>query len=623
MRTLTDLQMRTDPDSTLKLVELLHHAAIEAEDEGMQAYALNSRAVAFYLKGESFEALQAWREMLELYERTGNTRGMAGANTNLAMIFQSQGENRKAVDYYTRAIRGFQETGDQDGMATLYNNISGIYLLEEDTAQALTYAERSLAIRKELGQLKEQALVLANMSTIYAQKGREALALQKLRESLRLSEQAEYTHGIAEAWAGIGRILQMQGANDSALFYLEKAMEVQTESNDKNGLAETQIGMASLLTKMGRHDEAISTSLQALRWAAGAGRKGIQKSASHLLYQAYKEAGDPEQALAWYEQASALSDSLRSGEVRKGLAQFEFRKEMMADSVRTVQQAQARLEKQHRTRQTSYWLGSVMVLVFFGGVFRYQQLRRTHRLVKAEKDRSEVLLLNILPLTVANELKEKGLAEPRYFPNATILFTDFHDFTRIGKKLSPTDLVEELKICFMAFDQIIGAYTIEKIKTIGDAYMCASGLSDTEHSKPVDIIHAALDMQAFIIQRKLEREGRGLAAFEMRAGVHTGPVVAGIVGVKKFQYDIWGDTVNTASRMESSGEVGRVNISEATYRAVVGSQLSVVGQGAGSRTTDNQQLTTPAFAFTPRGKVQAKGKGDMEMYFVERNEHAA
>nr|MBP6697335.1 adenylate/guanylate cyclase domain-containing protein [Flavobacteriales bacterium] len=228
--------------------------------------------------------------------------------------------------------------------------------------------------------------------------------------------------------------------------------------------------------------------------------------------------------------------------------------------------------------------------------------------------RSDELLLNILPEEVAEELKSKGHADAKHFDNVTILFTDFKGFTSVAEQLSPTELVEELNTCFKAFDGIITARGIEKIKTIGDAYMCAGGLPVPSSSTPAGVVQAALEMQAFMIARKQERDAQGKPAFEMRVGIHTGPVVAGIVGVKKFAYDIWGDPVNIASRMESSGEVGQVNISESTYalvkHVVVSSQLSGTG---GQLTTDNRQL----FVFTPRGKVQAKGKGEMEMYFVQ------
>ncbi|MBL0127618.1 MAG: hypothetical protein IPP83_09175 [Flavobacteriales bacterium] len=228
--------------------------------------------------------------------------------------------------------------------------------------------------------------------------------------------------------------------------------------------------------------------------------------------------------------------------------------------------------------------------------FEGEVVLRTREL-REEKQRSDDLLLNILPSDVAEELKAKGHAEAKHFEQVTILFTDFKGFTEASEKLSPQELVEELNTCFMAFDHIITARGIEKIKTIGDAYMCAGGLPDPKTSSPEDVVRAGLEMQAFMIDRKKERDAAGLFSFEMRVGIHTGPVVAGIVGVKKFQYDIWGDTVNTASRMESSGEVGQVNISGATYALVV-------------------EQASRLFTFTPRGKVQAKGKGEMEMYFV-------
>jgi adenylate cyclase len=233
------------------------------------------------------------------------------------------------------------------------------------------------------------------------------------------------------------------------------------------------------------------------------------------------------------------------------------------------------------------------------------------------KKRSDELLLNILPAEVANELKAKGHADAKHFENVTILFTDFKGFTEASEKLSPQELVEELNTCFKAFDQIITARGIEKIKTIGDAYMCAGGLPVPSSSTPAGVVLAALEMQAFMVTRKKERDALGKPAFEMRAGIHTGPVVAGIVGVKKFQYDIWGDTVNTASRMESSGEVGQVNISEATYALV----KDVVADDVASNhrvDPNGGVIDRRAFTLTPRGKVQAKGKGQMEMYFVRQ-----
>lgn len=223
-----------------------------------------------------------------------------------------------------------------------------------------------------------------------------------------------------------------------------------------------------------------------------------------------------------------------------------------------------------------------------------RSLKDKNRLIEEERERSDELLRNILPANIAAELKQYGQATTRKYEEATVLFSDFKNFSKIAEQLSPEELVEELDRCFKGFDFIIGHYEeIEKIKTIGDAYMCASGLNDRK-VMPGNMIKAALEMQEFLEEQKQEKIRLGKPYFEARIGVHTGPVVAGVVGVTKFAYDIWGDTVNIASRMETNSQPGRVNISEATYN-----------------------LVKYQFECEYRGKMQAKNKGMIDMYFVK------
>ncbi len=339
------------------------------------------------------------------------------------------------------------------------------------------------------------------------------------------------------------------------------------------------------------------------------------------LSKSYKVRSEVHQVMGEYGAAledhiayKALSDTIFNQERDKQITQkavaYEFeKKEAVTRAEQEKKDALSAEELQRKELQRNALLG----FGAFGLIFAMVDMRRRQR-IKQEHARSEALLLNILPAEVAKELKDSGAAQARHFDTATILFTDFKGFTQLSEKVSAAELVAELNTCFRAFDGLMEKYHVEKIKTIGDAYMAAGGLPDPKHGSASDVVLAALEMQAFMKHHKEEREATGRPYFEMRVGIHSGPVVAGIVGVKKFQYDIWGDTVNTASRLETSGEVGQVNISEATYLLVKDAIVSSPRSGADRRAaiSDRQR-----FVFTPRGKVQAKGKGEMAMYFVE------
>ena len=219
--------------------------------------------------------------------------------------------------------------------------------------------------------------------------------------------------------------------------------------------------------------------------------------------------------------------------------------------------------------------------------------RKDKRTIHTEREKSERLLLNILPADVARELKEHGRTRPQRYESASVLFTDFEGFTQIAAELSPEELIGELDRCFSYFDQVSERYGLEKLKTIGDSFMCAGGIPVTNRTHAVDCVLAALEIQAFMNRMKEIKAEQGLPYWELRLGIHSGPLVAGVIGEKKFAYDVWGDTVNTASRLESGGVAGRVNVSSETHA-----------------------LVRDFFECEYRGRVPAKHKGEVDMYFV-------
>lgn len=233
-------------------------------------------------------------------------------------------------------------------------------------------------------------------------------------------------------------------------------------------------------------------------------------------------------------------------------------------------------------------------LRFARSLYMLEQIinKRTEDLI-IEKEKTEALLANVLPKNTASEIMEKGKATKIKYNFVTVLFSDIQGFTKIAEEMNPEVLIDELDKFFFYFDSVVEKFGIEKIKTIGDAYMCAGGIPEKNRTNPVEVILAALEMKGYMKKLKETSELEGMKYWDIRIGIHTGTVVAGVVGQKKLSYDIWGDTVNTASRMESSGEAGKINISGTTY-----------------------EFVKEFFTCEYRGKMPVKYKGELEMYFV-------
>jgi PAS domain S-box-containing protein len=224
-----------------------------------------------------------------------------------------------------------------------------------------------------------------------------------------------------------------------------------------------------------------------------------------------------------------------------------------------------------------------------------QEIKKKNLELAVEKKRSDELLLNVLPYETAEELKKFGKARPKQYELTSVLFTDFVGFSKIAETISPEQLITELDNYFIRFDEIIARYKLEKIKTIGDSYMCAGGIPVANRRNPFEVVLAGLDIQMLMAKINTEQIAENKTVWKLRLGIHSGDLITGVVGEMKFAYDIWGDTVNTASRIESSGEAGKVNISGSTY-----------------------EIIKDYFDCSYRGKIQAKNKGEIDMYFVER-----
>ncbi len=384
---------------------------------------------------------------------------------------------------------------------------------------------------------------------------------------------------------------------DSADYYFGKAEQIINASNRNISYRSTFFTRyGQFLMRHGYKKEAIEKFTRAYDLSESdvyPGRFEFMLTPCRNLELLYGETGNYKKAWYYASVNRQIYDSIYKS--------IEY-EQIMAERLRQ-ERSQKELEAEKDRQKIK--LGENQRNMFAGGVVffiivsilayrNFRNQKQLNRLLDEAKKRSDHLLLNILPAETAEELKLTGKAKAKRFDEVTVMFTDFKNFTQASERMSAEDLVKEINFYFSEFDNIISRYNIEKIKIIGDSYMCAGGLPVANETHAHDIVLAAVELQKFMLSQVLARKERDVSYFELRIGIHTGPVVAGIVGHKKFAYDIWGDTVNTASRIENAGEENKINISGETYERVKNH-----------------------FTCTYRGKVDAKNKGQIDMYFVD------
>jgi len=558
--------------------------------------ALVNIGVVHQHKGEYLAAIEQISKAVPLAKEKNNTTALSGAYTNLGRAYSSLGQEDEALNYYDKALLIFQEIDNKNGEAFTLKSIGEVYSAQKEYKQALLKYNEALKIMDEINDLNGKAGLLLALGNTYNDIGKEAQSNELYHQSLLIADEIGDARTAIIARNNLAAYYQEQGELDSAQTIFNEVIEIsriiQVQSFESLGL----INLGGNYNLRGDYDQAEHLLSEGLSIAQKRGDIQLQWRAAKSLVTVYANLNKPKEVLRAHELYVQLMDSLHSDDNRNATMRreykFAYEKQALQDSLVYEVERIQKNEELRRKQRTSYGL---MALLLFALVFAFVVIVQRNR-INREKKVSEELLHNILPEEVAAELKSTGEAEAKLIQNTTVLFTDFKGFTAISAELSPKELVKDIHSSFSAFDHIMEKYKIEKIKTIGDAYMAAGGLPEEKNSSVKDVILAAIDICEFIEERKSGKIDEGKPFFEVRVGVHTGPVVAGIVGVKKFQYDIWGDTVNTASRMESSGEPGRVNISQATYELI---------------------KDDPQFTFEYRGKVEAKGKGVMDMYFVE------
>jgi class 3 adenylate cyclase len=539
----------TNLDTKLQYSEFLINKGSESNKLDILLKGYSYKGDALQSKGDYVDANNAYFKSLKYANQLKDQKSIGRLTISIANTYSMSGNSDNAALYYDKGIAIIRKLDDPTSLGSALLNAGDEYFNNGNYVKALAYFNESGAIFEKIDYLIGKAYNLGNVGMVYAELGQDELAKNNMNEAIMILEELEDYYPISVYLTYLADIYAKKNDLPTAIDYAERSLHLATLYGLKDQISEANLKLSEL----------------------------------------YEKAENPQTAFSHYKSHIVYRDSVKNLETIEKMANSDIAQQMAQNDL-LIQQ-----KKNQRIIVYATILATILISFLAYGLFkRYRFIRKTNVIIELERNRSDQLLLNILPEQTALELKNNGKVEARRFESVTVLFTDFKGFSSNAEQLSPEELVESVDFYFTKFDAIIEKFGLEKIKTVGDSYMCAAGLPFPIKNHAHKMVLAAMEIADFVNNIKVQNPN-SKTHYDIRIGINTGPVVAGVVGIKKFAYDIWGDSVNIASRMESGSEPGKINISEFTYQHIKDS-----------------------FDCEYRGEIEVKNRGMLKMYFVNQ-----
>ncbi|MBC2839544.1 adenylate/guanylate cyclase domain-containing protein [Robiginitalea sp. SC105] len=593
----------TNPDSSITLAIRALDLSNVIDYEIGKAKGFKSIGVVNYYRSNFSEALDYFNRSLLVYEKENDTLGISNIQSNIGSVYQTTGDDPNALKLFMESLRNAEIVNDSLRIGTAYVNIGTVYKNDDLTYdQAIENFDKSIRYFEGINYGRGLASAYVNIGELFLAQEDPESALPYLNDALERFREVGFDPATPLNLIGAA-YLKMEDFANAEDFY-RQALASSVEKETKLEEAKAYLGIGNVALQRQNPALAVSSFNSGLEIAQDAQLLREISDAYLGLSRAYALQNDYGNAYEMQQKHNEAEDSLRNSKYAEEMSQlrtvFDLERREQENELLNTQNKlyEVQIEEETRAKNLLLIILGLFLAIIAGFIFQYFYIKRTNRRLAIERNRSDEILLNILPEEAAAELKEKGHVRTKEFEEITVLFTDFRAFSVIAERVSAEMLVKSVDYYFKNFDAIMDKYGIEKIKTIGDAYMCAGGIPTPNTTNAEDAFNAAREIVAFTNETEWNPP-KGIYPFEIRVGLNTGPVVAGVVGTKKFAYDIWGNTVNIASRMESSSEVGRINVSENTY-----------------------QKLKDSHRFSYRGEIEVKNGMFLRMYFADLEQEA-